>query len=346
MIDADCKMLWLMLIIDIMKVQAYRDFGAIGRENSMEKEQKVDGKDASIKQSKEASNASNQQTDGEPSAEQGYTASQQGRRLKEKMGIARYILKYIIQDDMSIFLDAGSTVEQVGHVLFNEQDKLNHYRQGLTILTNNMLVFEEFTKPELSFQMSDRGNVLALTGGAYNRNHKALFGPTVEEVLKAVCPVVVVIGTSGLIVEAEQKDTQPKTESQLLSGIFNHDLVSEGATKKAIAKKRTYHRVIVCDYSKIGIWDSSLFASITDLANHTEKCTIVTSVVPNPLYPYDMDQEYQNAGAGTAQISQYEKRYSAVKSALGLIGSSRIEIVQVDYEGNEYKAKKDENKTS
>jgi DeoR/GlpR family transcriptional regulator of sugar metabolism len=235
----------------------------------------------------------------------GYTPYQSGMRLDVKKAIANYIVKKIIEDGMSIFLDAGSTIHQVGIRLFDDSCK----KSGLTIMTNNMLVFKEFT--EKSVKMSERGNVLSLTGGVYNQNHEALFGQAAEQVLKSFYPRVVLIGTSGFMVGDSNSEHH---------GAFHHDLVSEVQTKKAIALMRTLHRVIVCDYSKIGVWDASCFATIHELAENTDKCTIITSKVPSNIE--QIEREY------------YEKKYKTTIDALEKSKIQNVKMIRVDEKGN------------
>jgi len=238
---------------------------------------------------------------------QGYTVHQMSERLAEKEGIAKYVVNNVIRAGMSIFLDAGSTVHHVGHCLFEDKSQT-----GLTIMTNNMLVFHEFTK--LSGVMSDRGNVLALTGGVYNQNHEALFGQAAEQVLKSFNPKVVVVGASGFMVTESPSDPDDP------QGAFHHDLVSEVVTKKAIVTKRTIHRVIVCDYSKIKVWDASCFATIETLALNTEQCTIVTSQVPSDLTEEDK--------------GRFQARYNETCEALKKLSRGKVNMVRVDLGGN------------
>ena len=235
----------------------------------------------------------------------GYTTIQMGHRIQEKEGIAKYVANSIIEDGMSIFLDAGSTVYQVGFELFKRKSQ-----SGLTIMTNNMLVFRAFT--DRDGDMYDRGNVLALTGGVYNKNHEALFGETAVQALKFYNPVVVIIGTSGFMAKEQHLD-------QSNQGAFHHDLVSEIVTKKAIAAKSTWHRVIVCDYSKIGVQDTSCFVTLEELTENTDHCTIVTSIVPNDLPPNEK--------------KRYEDRFNETYSALQKLSGCNVEMVRVDYDG-------------
>jgi len=237
----------------------------------------------------------------------GFTAHQVGKRIDAKKSIARYVVKNIIKDGMSIFLDAGSSVREVGLHLF---DKSN--LSGLTIMTNNMLIFNEFTTR--SKEMTELGNVLALTGGVYNQNHEALFGQTAEQVLKTFNPVVVIIGASGFMVEEINDPQYPQ------QGAFHHDLVSEVVTKKAIATTRTKCRVIVCDFSKIGSWDASCFSTIQELAEKTELCKIVTSIIPDSLEK--------------SKRNYYENKYSETKEQLKKSSvSDKVELIRVDING-------------
>jgi hypothetical protein len=132
----------------------------------------------------------------------------------------------------------------------------------------------------------------------------------------------VLIGASGFVVGEVfvGHPTHPR-------GAFHHDLVSEVVTKKAIVAMPTSHRVIVCDYSKIGVWDASCFATIEELAQNTERCTIVTSVVPDISGSVDREQK-------KLYESRYRQAYEALKKwSLDRRAQGKVEIVRVDYDG-------------
>lgn len=280
------------------------------------------GKSEGAKQATEGQETKRQRTKRqEPEGQKavGYTGYQTKQRLMAKQGIAKYVVREIIDDGMFIFLDAGSTVYQIGHELFADDTDIS----GLTILTNNMLVFNEFT--DRSGKMSERGHVLTLTGGVYNQNHEALFGQVTEQVLKLFNPLIVIIGTSGFAV---QRETPHSSDQSPRQGAFHHDIVSEIVTKRAIALAPTLHRVVVCDYSKIGVWDTSCFATIHELAANTERCTIVTNTVPDGLSPEDHDL--------------FEKRYLETRAALRDLSLDKVSIVRVDSEGRELSDRKPE----
>ncbi|NIP24194.1 MAG: hypothetical protein GWN67_02385 [Phycisphaerae bacterium] len=239
-----------------------------------------------------------------------YTRIRLTEHQEEKRGIAKYVVQNIIEDCMCIFLDAGSTVNQVGLTLFDDSTI-----SGLTIMTNNMLVFNEFT--ERSAEMYERGNVLALTGGVYNQNHEALHGDTTVQALRSFNPLVVILGTSGLMLEDTGVNEGEHVERK---GAFHHDVVgSEVMTKKAIASMRTKHRVIVCDYSKIGIWDASCFASIEELAKNTDRCTIVTSDVPSNSLASDK--------------TEFNDQYRNMKTILKSMALKNVTLRRVNHDG-------------
>ncbi len=264
----------------------------------------------------EKSGDSIQNTDGQPTGG-GYTGYQRDQRKPAKEGIAKYVVKNIIKPATSIFLDAGSTVHQVGHQLF-QSDIV-----GLTIMTNNMLVFNEFTREGLEFE---RGNILSLTGGVYNQSHEALFGEAVETVLKEFHPRVVVIGASGFVAV---DDPSFDKNSQ---GAFNHDIVAEGSTKKAIARRSTFHRVIVCDHSKIGFPDSSCFATIEQLSENTKECSIITSILD---YPELKDPELSKDKRKdlTEEIKAYQELFKVTKAAVDKLSKHKVKMIMVDHEG-------------
>lgn len=238
----------------------------------------------------------------------GYTDSKISQQRKSKEAIAKYVVKYIIEDCMSIFLDAGSTIHQIGLRLFDDCS----CRSGLTIMTNNMLVFEEFR--ERSVEMYEKGNFLSLSGGSYIQNHQALFGLAAEEALKAFNPHVVIIGVSGFVINDED----------VPQGVFHHDIVSEVMTKRVIVQKPTSHRVIVCDYSKIGRPDASRIATIQDLAaQNAKRCTIVTSIViEDPCSPLSEEDR-----------EEYNRLYTETRIALQRLNLDNVEMIRVDETG-------------
>ena len=187
-------------------------------------------------------------------------------------------------------------------------------------MTNNMLIFDTFTKR--SKEMSELGNVLALTGGVYNQNHEALFGQTAERVLTNFNRGVVIIGASGFMVEKSEKT---KGNQQ---GAFHHDLVSEVVTKKAIVTTRTVDRVIVCDFSKIGIWDASCFSTIQNLSKNARKCTIVTSSVPQ----FENDENKHKYDENKHKY--YEDLYRETDDELKRTKIKDVIMVRVDNNGN------------
>ena len=91
-------------------------------------------------------------------------------------------------------------------------------------------------------------------------------------------------------------------------------------TKKAIVTTRTVDRVIVCDYSKIGLWDASCFSTIQNLSKNARKCTIVTSTVTQSE---DEDKR-----------KEYEDLYRETEDELKRSKIKDVIMVRVDNNGN------------
>jgi len=241
---------------------------------------------------------------------EGYTEEQRQKRVEQKEGIAKYVVDNLIESGTALFLDAGSTVQYIARRIFSPSTEITQKR-SLTILTNNMAIFNDLNPPK----EHDGGIVpllthsLILTGGLYDRDHEALFGSQAKSGLETFYPHAVIIGTSGFTFQ---------------DGVFYHGHTPEEVIKTAIIKKPTVRRIIVCDYTKIGKWDSFLCAHIKDLTENVDECWVVTSTIP------------ENA----EKKSQYEKRFTDQKDLLQAQKKdspkfNKVTFVRVDPDGRE-----------
>lgn len=226
----------------------------------MAKEKSTDG----VARSENAENDEQKEVSQRESMPHTYTGRQRLERMGAKEGIARYVVSELIESGTAIFLDAGSTVQAVAREIFSSRQK-----RSLTIMTNNMGIFGDFNT-----QLGEGGPdpqlalTLILTGGLYDRDHDALLGTQAASALEDFYPHVVVIGTSGLKFGED-------------SGVFYHGHTPEEVVKKAILKKPAIRRIIVCDYSKVGRWDSFQCGKVEELSYNVEECFIVTGTVPD-----------------------------------------------------------------
>lgn len=192
-----------------------------------------------------------------------YTAHERTRNTGAKMGIAKYVVEHIIKPGrISIFLDAGSSVQYVAEELFRTEART---ALSATMLTNNLGIFNVFN----GWQDELRGGhtlVLLLTGGTFDANHDALWGHVAEASLQRFFPHLTIVGTSGFKFD---------------EGLFYHGDSPEWLVKRAVCTMPTRHRVIVCDHTKMGERDAFQAISSFDLMNECQQCTVVTSLPPD-----------------------------------------------------------------
>ena len=110
---------------------------------------------------------------------------------KEKFAIARKALDYIQPDD-TIFLDGGSTVLGLAHLLRD--------RSNLTVVTNSLRAAQE---------LSGHGPRLLLIGGELRRRSQTLVGPMARHLLEEVYLDKAFMGTIGLSLENGLTTTDP-----------------------------------------------------------------------------------------------------------------------------------------
>ena len=252
-----------------------------------------------------------------------YTDIQQARCKKEKEGIAKYVVSELIDSGKGVFLDTGSTVRAVATEIFSRKYPCSsppseQPKHSLTIMTNNMGIYHDFTTWQLDPILA-LTVVLILTGGVYDKDHGGLFGTQAAESLENFHPEVTVMGTSGLRFSSK-KDGKD-------GGIYYHGHTPEEVVKKAIFDKPAFRRIIVCDYSKIGKWDSFLCGRIEDLLENTEeKCYIVTSEVP--CESPDDEAKYYKA--------KFDKEYDKMIEFgdKNIPFKEKVRFIKVDTEGN------------
>lgn len=135
---------------------------------------------------------------------------------KERVGVAAATL---VQPGDTVILDIGTTALQVARQL--------HGREGLTIVTNNLAVYEEL-RPD------DAVDVVLL-GGLVRRNYRSLVGFLTEDSLASIRADLAFIGISGI----------------------SHDFMLLDTTVEEIPAKRAMlraarHVVLLADGAKFG----------------------------------------------------------------------------------------------
>jgi DeoR/GlpR family transcriptional regulator of sugar metabolism len=135
---------------------------------------------------------------------------------KERVGIAAAKL---VQPGDTVILDIGTTALQLARQL--------HGREGLTVITNNLVVYDEL--------LPDEAIDLVLLGGLVRRNYRSLVGFLTQDSLAGVRADLAFIGISGI----------------------SHDLMLLDTTVEEIPAKRAMLRsakqvVLLADGAKFG----------------------------------------------------------------------------------------------
>ncbi len=159
-----------------------------------------------------------------------YTHNEKRKQhAEEKLQIARTAVS-LIEEDMTVFLGVGTTVEQMAAVL----PPLH-----LRIITNSLSVFNI---------LEERDDCeLCLVGGMYRRRTGAFVGPIAEMALKTIGVDAAFIGANGV-----------------LGNDVSTSNMDEGNIQK-MAFGKADSRYVIADSSKIGKRDFYTFCSLTDL---------------------------------------------------------------------------------
>jgi DeoR/GlpR family transcriptional regulator of sugar metabolism len=107
---------------------------------------------------------------------------------KERVGVAAARL---VQPGDTIILDVGTTALQLARQL--------HGREGLTVVTNNLAVYEEL--------LGDETVDIVLLGGLVRRNYRSLVGFLTEDSLAGIRADLAFIGISGVSDDLRLFDT-------------------------------------------------------------------------------------------------------------------------------------------
>lgn len=153
-----------------------------------------------------------------------------GIALSQKQSIAETALSYIETND-TIFLDGGSTILALAHLLQNRED--------IKVVTNSLRV---------ASLLAGGGPRLIVIGGHLRRLSQTFVGPLTEPMLNELHVDKAFMGTIGLTIEA---------------GITTTD-VDEAFTKKLIMG-RAQRVLLLADSSKVGKIAFAHAGDITDL---------------------------------------------------------------------------------
>lgn len=208
--------------------------------------------------------------EGSPSDSQQFTLSgsdesyfkardQESRSAKE--AVARRVVEKYLSEGDSILLDAGTSLYPIAEMIAlkaQSEPKCTHF----TIMTHNYKAFEVLVK-----QVSREANLnIVLAGGRYDQDLNALFGNQTVTAYDDFFPGVVLVGISAFKAEI---------------GLFCHGNTEELAVKKAIFCKQARDRIIVSDYTKIGLVGGFRFGETQGLRANVSRCILVTDIPPD-----------------------------------------------------------------
>src|SRR5690606_21304466 len=111
-------------------------------------------------------------------------------RMAEKERVGRAAAELVHPGD-TIIVDVGTTALQLARHL--------HGREGLTVVTNNLAVYEEL--------VGDESIDILLLGGMVRRNYRSLVGFLTEDSLRGIRADLCFIGISGISEDLTLLDT-------------------------------------------------------------------------------------------------------------------------------------------
>ncbi len=192
--------------------------------------------------------------------EESYFQARDMEHKDAKFAVANCIVGNYLNEGDSILLDAGSSLYPIAEIIADKAQR-EPGRTHFTIMTHNYRAFEALVKSAPS-----KANLnIVLAGGRYDQDLNALFGNQTVNAYEDFFPRVVLLGISGFVAEI---------------GLFCHGNTEELAVKKAIFQKRAKDRIIVADYTKIGLLDGFRFGESPGLRANVNRCIVVTDCPP------------------------------------------------------------------
>lgn len=185
-----------------------------------------------------------------------YFIARDQQSRKAKFAVAKYIVENYLYEGDSILIDAGSSLYPIAQIIA-QKAKSDSGHTHFTIMTHNYKAFEELVNG-----VPREANLnIVLAGGRYDQDLNAMFGKQTVDAYNDFFPRVVLIGISGFVAEI---------------GLFCHGNTEELAVKDAIFGKRARDRIIVADYTKIGLLDGFKFGDSQHLLAKVNRCIVVT----------------------------------------------------------------------
>jgi len=221
-----------------------------------------------------------------PVKEESYFQARDLEHKKAKLAIAKCIVDDYLNEGDSILLDAGSSLYPIAEIIAKKA-QIDPGKTHFTIMTHNYRAFEVLVK---SVPRGANLNII-LAGGRYDQDLNALFGNQTVNAYEDFFPRVVLLGISGFVAEI---------------GLFCHGNTEELAVKTAIFRKRAKDRIIVADYTKIGLLDGFRFGESQGLRASVNRCIVVTDTPPVDA-PIELREKFNK------QIEQLKKQGVEVK---------------------------------
>ena len=199
----------------------------------------------------------------------------------KKERIAKYAVAFravlLLKEGDSILIDAGTSLTPIAKIIKTMADKYNE-NTHFTIMTHNRGAFDSL----IDASPDARLNIFQ-TGGRYDRDLNASFGHQAESAYEDYHPKWVFIGQSGI--DADR-------------GPFCHGNTEELSLKKIIFSKSAFCRVIISDYTKLGIPGGLCFGTSDRLTDNVEHCILLTN---------DPREELGDPNASESNLTPKEK---------------------------------------
>ncbi len=184
--------------------------------------------------------------------------AKQRENLLDKIAIS-LLSNCLLSEGDSIIIDAGTSLTPIAKIIkerAQEKPKQTHY----SIMTHNRSAFDLL----IEAKSTARFNVFH-TGGRYDEDLNASFGWLSEYAYQNFHAKWAFMGQAGLVSN---------------EGLFCHGNTEELSLKRIIFSKPGYARVIIADWSKIGIPAGLCFGDSDKFVDNVDYCLLLTTM-PN-----------------------------------------------------------------
>jgi DeoR/GlpR family transcriptional regulator of sugar metabolism len=189
------------------------------------------------------------------------------RHLYVKYAVAFRAALFLEEGD-ALSIDAGTSLTPIAKILKAMAEQYTNFSH-FTIMTHNRGAFDSLIDARTEARVN-----LFQTGGRYDRDLNASFGNQAESAYENYHPKWVFLGQSGI--DSDQ-------------GLFCHGNTEELSLKRIIFSKPAYTRVIVSDYTKLGIPGGLCFGSSDRLTDNVAHCVLITNNPRNESEPHEAD---------------------------------------------------------